>query len=118
MALLWRLHDKVRRHVRFVIGDVRDLAALAMAMIGADVVVHAAAMKQIPTAEYNPMECVKTNIDGAQNVVRAALQNNARRKFRGTPDCTTKALRCAQLRPGLLTAAENFFAQNFDRSTA
>lgn len=62
--------------IRFVIGDVRDEAGLKQAMEGIDVVVHAAAIKQVPTAEKNPFETVKTNIFGAQNVITAALHNN------------------------------------------
>ena len=58
---------------RFFIGDVRDLERLRRAFEGVDAVIHAAALKQVDTAEYNPEECIKTNIDGAQNVVRAAL---------------------------------------------
>lgn len=62
--------------LRFFIGDVRDGERLKMAMRGVDYVIHAAALKQVPAAEYNPMECVKTNIMGADNVVNAALDNN------------------------------------------
>jgi UDP-N-acetylglucosamine 4,6-dehydratase len=62
--------------LRFFIGDVRDRSRLEMAMEGVDFVVHAAAMKQVPIAEYNPMECIKTNIHGAENVIAAALQNS------------------------------------------
>ena len=66
--------DKVdMRRVRFFIGDVRDKDRLYRAFRGVDYVVHAAAMKQVPTCEYNPMEAVKTNIHGAQNVIEAAL---------------------------------------------
>lgn len=65
--------------LRFFIGDVRDLDRLRMAMRGVDFVIHAAALKQIPTAEYNPFECVKTNILGAQNVVEAAIENGVKR---------------------------------------
>jgi UDP-N-acetylglucosamine 4,6-dehydratase len=61
--------------LRFFIGDVRDLDRLKMAMREVDLVVHAAAMKHVPIAEYNPMECVKTNIMGAENVVQAAISN-------------------------------------------
>ena len=60
--------------MRFFIGDVRDRNRLVMAMRGVDYVIHAAALKQVPTAEYNPMECIKTNIMGAQNVIQAALE--------------------------------------------
>lgn len=62
--------------MRFFIGDVRDLERLKQAMRGVDIVVHAAALKQVPAAEYNPMECIKTNIHGAENVINAALENN------------------------------------------
>lgn len=59
--------------MRYFIGDVRDLPRLENAMSGVDYVVHAAALKHVPIAEYNPMECIKTNINGAQNVIDAAL---------------------------------------------
>ncbi len=62
--------------MRYFIGDVRDKERLNRAMRGVDFVIHAAAMKQVPAAEYNPMECVKTNINGAENVIDAALNNN------------------------------------------
>jgi len=62
--------------MRYFIGDVRDGERLMQAMRGVDYVIHAAAMKQVPAAEYNPMECIKTNIDGAQNVIKAAIANN------------------------------------------
>jgi UDP-N-acetylglucosamine 4,6-dehydratase/5-epimerase len=61
--------------MRYFIGDVRDLARLQQAMRGVDIVIHAAALKHVPVAEYNPMECIKTNVYGAQNVVTAALEN-------------------------------------------
>lgn len=61
--------------MRYFIGDVRDAERLSQAMRGADYVIHAAALKQVPAAEYNPMECVKTNIYGAQNVIKAAIEN-------------------------------------------
>ena len=62
--------------MRYFIGDVRDLERLKLAMQDVDYVVHAAALKQVDVAEYNPMECVKTNIGGAENVVKAALNEN------------------------------------------
>jgi UDP-N-acetylglucosamine 4,6-dehydratase/5-epimerase len=61
--------------MRYFIGDVRDGERLKRAMSDVDIVVHAAALKQVPAAEYNPMECIKTNINGAQNVIDAALYN-------------------------------------------
>jgi UDP-N-acetylglucosamine 4,6-dehydratase len=60
--------------MRYFIGDVRDGTRLAQAMNGVDFVIHAAALKQVPAAEYNPMECIKTNIHGAENVIAAAIE--------------------------------------------
>ena len=65
--------------LRYFIGDVRDLSRLKLAMEGVDYVVHAAALKHVNVAEYNPMECVKTNIGGAENVVNASLSTNVRK---------------------------------------
>lgn len=65
--------------LRFFIGDVRDLPRLTLAMRDVDYVVHAAAMKHVPIAEYNPMECVKTNIDGANHVIDAAFANRVKK---------------------------------------
>lgn len=61
--------------LRFFIGDVRDEARMRRALNGVDYIVHAAALKQVPACEYNPMEAVKTNIDGAMNVINAALDS-------------------------------------------
>ena len=61
--------------MRYFIGDVRDVVRLEEAMNGVDFVIHAAALKHVPIAEYNPMECIKTNINGAENVIRAAIKN-------------------------------------------
>jgi UDP-N-acetylglucosamine 4,6-dehydratase len=65
--------------MRWFLGDVRDQARLTQAMRGVDYVVHAAALKQVPAAEYNPMECIKTNIHGAENVITAALANEVQK---------------------------------------
>lgn len=65
--------------MRYFIGDVRDAQRLMEAMDGVDYVIHAAAMKQVPAAEYNPMECIKTNIDGAENVIKAAIYHEVDR---------------------------------------
>lgn len=62
--------------MRYFLGDVRDRNRLIQAMSGVDYVIHAAALKQVPAAEYNPMECIKTNIHGAENVIEAALVND------------------------------------------
>lgn len=65
--------------MRYFIGDVRDAERLRQAMTGVDYVIHAAALKQVPAAEYNPTECIKTNIHGAENVIAAAIANNVRK---------------------------------------
>ena len=62
--------------LRFFIGDVRDFERVKRAFKGVDYVIHAAAMKHVPIAEYNPMECIKTNINGAENVINAALETD------------------------------------------
>ncbi len=65
--------------MRYFIGDVRDKERLIQACNGVDYIIHAAAMKQVPAAEYNPTECIKTNIDGAENVIRAAIDNGVKK---------------------------------------
>lgn len=65
--------------MRYFIGDVRDRTRLTLAMNGVDYVIHAAALKQVPAAEYNPMECIKTNVYGAENVIHAAMANNVQK---------------------------------------
>lgn len=65
--------------IRYFIGDVRDAERLRRAMEGIDVIIHAAALKQVPTAEYNPFECIKTNVLGAQNVIESAMDSGVQR---------------------------------------
>ena len=67
-----------QNQLRYFIGDVRDLPRLKMAMHGVDIVVHAAALKHVPIAEYNPFEFIKTNIIGAQNIIEAVLDVNSK----------------------------------------
>jgi UDP-N-acetylglucosamine 4,6-dehydratase/5-epimerase len=62
------------KNIRYFIGDVRDYERLKSAFNGIDIVIHAAALKQVTTAEYNPIECIKTNINGAENVIKAAFE--------------------------------------------
>lgn len=65
--------------LRFFIGDIRDESRVGRALEGIDVVIHAAALKQVPAAEYNPFECIKTNVIGAQNLIEACLNNGVTR---------------------------------------
>jgi UDP-N-acetylglucosamine 4,6-dehydratase/5-epimerase len=77
MQQLFAREDTTR--LRFFIGDVRDAERIELATREVDIVIHAAALKQVPTAEYNPFECIRTNVSGAENVVRAALRNGVQR---------------------------------------
>ncbi|MGE3147533.1 MAG: UDP-N-acetylglucosamine 4,6-dehydratase (inverting) [Pseudorhodoplanes sp.] len=76
---LQALGPKLMDRMRFFIGDVRDTSRLEMAMRDVDYVIHAAALKIVPTAEYNPFECILTNVHGAENVVTAALRSNVKK---------------------------------------
>ena len=67
------------KKMRYFLGDVRDKERLQRALEGVDYLIHAAAMKQVPASEYNPIECIKTNIIGAQNIVEAALNLNLKK---------------------------------------
>lgn len=75
----YKFNDDLR--LRFFIGDVRDRERVHRAMNGTDIVVHAAALKQVPTCEYNPIEAVRTNVDGTVNIIDAAIDNGVSRVF-------------------------------------
>lgn len=77
----WEMQRKFNNdpHLRFFIGDIREKNRLERAMDGAHIVVHAAALKQVPVCEYNPFEAVKTNVIGAQNIIEAAIDHNIER---------------------------------------
>ncbi len=80
------------KNLRFFIGDVRDRERLIMAMREVDYVIHAAAQKHVPLAEYNPIECAKTNIDGAQNVITAAIQCKVKKVIALSTDKATNPI--------------------------
>jgi UDP-N-acetylglucosamine 4,6-dehydratase len=94
--------------MRFLIGDVRDVKRLEMAMRGVDVVIHAAALKQVPACEYNPFEAVKTNINGAENIVTAAIANRVPRTLALSTD---KAVNPVNLYGATKLAAEKIVTQ-------
>jgi len=94
--------------LRFFIGDVRDRERVCRAMNGVDVVVHAAALKQVPTAEYNPIEAVKTNINGAINLVDAAIDNGVEKTMAISTD---KAVHPVNLYGATKLVMERIFAQ-------
>jgi UDP-N-acetylglucosamine 4,6-dehydratase len=93
--------------MRYFIGDVRDLDRLKQAMRGVDFVIHAAALKQVPAAEYNPMECIKTNIHGAQNVIMAAIENGVEKVIALSTD---KAANPVNLYGATKLASDKLFA--------
>ncbi len=94
--------------LRYFIGDVRDSDRLKRAMNGVDVVVHAAALKQVPACEYNPLEAVATNINGAKNIIDAALDTGVRKVLALSTD---KAVNPANLYGATKLVAEKLFVQ-------
>ena len=96
-------------NLRYFIGDVRDVERLRRAMYGVDVVVHAAALKQVPACEYNPMEAIKTNILGSSNVVDAALDTGVERVMALSTD---KAVNPINLYGATKLAAEKLTVQS------
>ena len=94
--------------LRFFIGDVRDRERVYRAMNGVDIVVHAAALKQVPTCEYNPIEAVKTNIDGSANVIDAAIDNGVEKVMAISTD---KAVQPVNLYGATKLVAEKLFVQ-------
>ena len=74
-----RFPEKQYKAIRYFIGDIRDETRLRRALEGIDIVIHAAALKQVPAAEYNPFECIKTNVLGAQNLIEACLDAGVKR---------------------------------------
>jgi len=95
--------------LRFFIGDVRDRERVYRAMNGVDIVVHAAALKQVSTCEYNPLEAVKTNIDGVANVIDAAIDNGVEKVMAISTD---KAVQPVNLYGATKLAAEKLFIQS------
>lgn len=95
--------------LRYFIGDVRDRERLVRAMHGVDIVVHAAALKQVPACEYNPMEAIKTNILGSSNVIEAALDAGVQKVLALSTD---KAVSPANLYGGTKLVAEKLFIQS------
>jgi UDP-N-acetylglucosamine 4,6-dehydratase/5-epimerase len=95
--------------LRYFIGDVRDLSRLRRAMQGVDIVIHAAALKQVPACEYNPMEAIKTNILGSSNVIEAALDTSVERVLALSTD---KAVNPINLYGATKLAAEKLFVQS------
>jgi UDP-N-acetylglucosamine 4,6-dehydratase len=96
-------------NLRYFIGDVRDSLRLRRAMHGVDIVIHAAALKQVPACEYNPMEAIKTNILGSSNVIEAAIDSGVRKVMALSTD---KAVSPVNLYGATKLAAEKLFVQS------
>lgn len=105
--------------MRYFLGDVRDRERMMQAMSGVDIVIHAAAMKQVPAAEYNPMECIKTNIAGAENVIHAAFANSVRHVIALSTDKAANPINLygatKLVSDKLFVAANNFAGDNDTR---
>lgn len=109
-------NKKKFKSLRFFIGDVRDIQRLNLAMKNIDIVIHAAALKHVPAAEYNPMECVKTNILGAQNVIETCLQNKVQKVIALSTDKAANPINIygasKLVSDKLFTAANNLVGKN------
>lgn len=106
----WMMANEFKQHqekLRFFIGDVRDLERMKRAFVGVDYVIHAAAMKQVPACEYNPNEAIKTNIQGAQNVIEAALDSDTVKKVVALS--TDKAVNPVNLYGGTKLVSDKLF---------
>jgi UDP-N-acetylglucosamine 4,6-dehydratase (inverting) len=105
LDMMNRFNDK---RLRFFIGDIRDKDRLSRAMTDVDIVVHAAALKQVPACEYNPIEAIRTNIDGAANVIDAAIDNSVDRVMAISTD---KAVHPVNIYGATKMTAEKLFIQ-------
>jgi UDP-N-acetylglucosamine 4,6-dehydratase/5-epimerase len=103
-----RFNDDAGSPMRYFIGDVRDVDRLRRAMHGVDIVVHAAALKQVPACEYNPFEAVLTNVNGAKNVIDAAIDSGVKRVLAISTD---KAVNPVNLYGATKLCAEKLFVQ-------
>lgn len=101
-----RFSTKKYEFMRYFIGDVRDYSRVEMALRGVDIVIHAAALKHVPIAEYNPYECIHTNVIGAENIVRASLRNGVQKVMALSTD---KAVSPINLYGASKLAAEKIF---------
>ena len=118
----YQMNEKFRYHkkfknLRFFLGDIRNYERLKLALIGVDIIIHAAALKIVDTAEYNPVESINTNIKGAQNIINAALDNNVDKVINISTD---KAANPVNLYGStklaadkLFVAANNYSGKNF-----
>ena len=112
----FRYHKKFK-NLRFFLGDIRNYERLKLALIGVDIIIHAAALKIVDTAEYNPVESINTNIKGAQNIINAALDNNVDKVINISTDKAVNPINlygATKLAADkLFVAANNYSGKNF-----
>ena len=118
----YQMNEKFRYHkkfknLRFFLGDIRNYERLKLALIGVDIIIHAAALKIVDTAEYNPVESINTNIKGAQNIINAALDNNVDKVINISTDKAVNPINlygATKLAADkLFVAANNYSGKNF-----
>ena len=114
----WKRNFQKKKYkfLRFFIGDVRDYQRLYLATKNVDIIIHAAALKQVPATEYNPFECIKTNVLGAQNIINAAMENKVGKVVALSTDKAVSPINlygasklCADK---LFTSAQNYIGSN------
>jgi len=111
MRTMYGFADK---RIRFFIGDIRDKNRLDRAFVGIDIVIHAAALKQVPTCEYNPIEAIRTNINGSENIINAAIDRNVKKVLALSTD---KAVSPINLYGATKLVAEKLFIQGNNYSS-
>lgn len=111
MRTMYGFNDK---RLRFFIGDIRDRNRLDRAFVGIDIVIHAAALKQIPTCEYNPIEAIRTNINGSENIINIAIDKNVKKVLALSTD---KAVSPINLYGATKLVAEKLFIQGNNYSS-
>jgi UDP-N-acetylglucosamine 4,6-dehydratase len=109
------MHGFQDKRLRFFIGDVRDKGRLDRALVDIDIVIHAAALKQVPACEYNPIEAIRTNINGAENIINAAIDKGVQRVLALSTD---KAVSPINLYGATKLVAEKLFVQGNNYSSA
>lgn len=112
MRTMYGFNDK---RLRFFIGDIRDKNRLDRAFVGIDIVIHAAALKQVPTCEYNPIEAIRTNINGSENIINSAIDKNVKKVLALSTD---KAVSPINLYGATKLVAEKLFIQGNNYSSS
>ena len=109
------------KRIRYLLGDIRDYNRVKFALTDIDYVIHAAALKQVPRAEYNPIEFIKTNIIGSENIIKASIENNVKRVISLSTDKAASPINLygatKLVADKLFTSANNMVSRNIIFST-